>query len=193
LTKADLAEHDKPWRRPGSDQTEFFNYGFDEFTWATYCLKQATMRAAINDQKAESAKFEMMFGGGGGMPGMPAPQAPQQQQAAQMPQGMQGAAGMPDMNPDMMNAMAQQMMATGMDPSQMDFGSFMQQFQNMQGGNGGGGGGVPTGPQGFGGQGQGMGGGFGGNAMLDGAGGGQGGGRVQGGNNFGGRGRGRRW
>lgn len=180
----DLAEHDKPWRRPGSDQSDFFNYGFDEFTWATYCLKQQTMRNAINEQKAESAKFEMMFGGG--MPGMP---AQQQQQVPQGAQGMAQQGGMPDMNPDMMNAMAQQMMASGMDPSQMDFGTFMQQFQSMQGG----GGGVPSGPQGYGG-GQAY-----GNGMMDGGAGGGGGsaqggagGRNQGGN-YGGRGRGRRW
>lgn len=179
-TSPDLAEHDKPWRRPGADQTDFFNYGFDEFTWATYCLKQKTMRDAIGEQKNESAKFEMMFGGVPGMPGMmpgapvaPAAAAPQAQQAQGQMAGMPGMgdmAGMPDMSPDMMNAMMQQMMSSGMDPSQMDFGSFMQQYQQMQG--------FPQAQQqGFPGQNMGYGG-------MD-------GGRNQG--NYGNRGRGRRW
>lgn len=36
-------EH-KPWRQPGADITEYFNYGFDEFTWTAYCQKQASLR-----------------------------------------------------------------------------------------------------------------------------------------------------
>lgn len=138
---ADLAEHDKPWRRPGSDQADYFNYGFDEFSWATYCLKQKTMRDAIGEQAASTANFQNMLGGGAG----PGP-------------GMMGAQQMPDMDQGMMQAMAQQMMQQGVDPSQMDFGSFMQSMQTMQGG---GGGNFPTGPAAQGGQGQ-----FGG--MMDG-------------------------
>ncbi|KAI5289788.1 cleavage polyadenylation factor subunit fip1, partial [Ascosphaera aggregata] len=36
----DIPGDDKPWRKPGTDLSDYFNYGFDEFTWATYCLKQ---------------------------------------------------------------------------------------------------------------------------------------------------------
>lgn len=30
---------DKPWRKPGAIPSDFFNYGFDEFTWTLYCDK----------------------------------------------------------------------------------------------------------------------------------------------------------
>ncbi|KZT51225.1 Fip1-domain-containing protein [Calocera cornea HHB12733] len=33
-----LAE--KPWRRPGSDLSDWFNYGFDEISWEAYCLRK---------------------------------------------------------------------------------------------------------------------------------------------------------
>jgi len=56
--------------------------------------------------------------------------------------------GMPDTSPEMINTMMQQMMASGIDPNQMDFGSFMQTLQQMQQGGQG---------QGFGGQAQGPG------------------------------------
>jgi len=48
---ADFPEDDKPWRKPGTDMTDYFNYGFDEFTWASYCLKQESLRKEITDQK----------------------------------------------------------------------------------------------------------------------------------------------
>lgn len=35
---------DKPWRLPGADITDYFNYGFDEFTWTAYCQKQTRIR-----------------------------------------------------------------------------------------------------------------------------------------------------
>ena len=28
---------EKPWRKPGADITDYFNYGFTEDTWAAYC------------------------------------------------------------------------------------------------------------------------------------------------------------
>ena len=28
---------EKPWRRAGSDLSDWFNYGFDEMTWQMYC------------------------------------------------------------------------------------------------------------------------------------------------------------
>jgi pre-mRNA 3'-end-processing factor FIP1 len=67
---ADLAEHSKPWRLPGTDQTDFFNYGFDEYTWAQYCVRQQTMINSIADQKQADAQFKGLLGsGGGGAPG----------------------------------------------------------------------------------------------------------------------------
>ena len=52
----DLATmEDKPWRKPGADITDYFNYGFNEETWNHYCERQrkfrqefATDQAAIN-------------------------------------------------------------------------------------------------------------------------------------------------
>ncbi|KAL7396541.1 hypothetical protein ABVT39_007505 [Epinephelus coioides] len=37
---------EKPWRKPGADITDYFNYGFDEKSWNTYCKKHAKARAA---------------------------------------------------------------------------------------------------------------------------------------------------
>lgn len=29
-----------PWRKPGTDITDYFNYGFDENSWRIYCKRQ---------------------------------------------------------------------------------------------------------------------------------------------------------
>ncbi|KAL7635230.1 UNVERIFIED_CONTAM: hypothetical protein RMT77_014217 [Armadillidium vulgare] len=40
-----LAElEDKPWRKPGADLSDYFNYGFTEDTWIKYCERQKRMR-----------------------------------------------------------------------------------------------------------------------------------------------------
>lgn len=31
---------DKAWRRPGSDISDWFNYGFDELSWEAYCYRR---------------------------------------------------------------------------------------------------------------------------------------------------------
>lgn len=122
----DLPENDKPWRRPGTDITDYFNYGFDEFTWALYASKQETIKSESQTNKKMFDDMSMMFGMGGmgAMPGMPS-----------------GTDGIP---PEMQQMM-QQMMASGMDPSQMDPSMF----------GGAAAGGAPAGNQGqgFGGQG----------------------------------------
>ncbi|KAJ3009070.1 Vacuolar protein-sorting-associated protein 36 [Thoreauomyces humboldtii] len=41
---------DKPWRRPGADITDFFNYGFTEQTWKMYCDKQKGVRVEFPQQ-----------------------------------------------------------------------------------------------------------------------------------------------
>lgn len=127
---ADLAENSKLWRLPGTDQTDFFNYGFDEYTWTQYCVRQQNMAGTIAQQKDEDMQMKAMLGGGGmNMGGGPGPAAPP---------------GMPDM--DQMMSM---MMSQGMDPSKMDF----QQFAGMMGGMPGGPGNGGTPQPGFGGQG----------------------------------------
>lgn len=167
--------------------TDYFNYGFDEFTWASYCLKQETLRKEAKDQQKSIQDMQSFLGGG--MPDPMMAMAPTGPQAAMpaMPAmgGMGGMGGMADVPPEMQQMM-QQLMAQGMDPSQMDFSSFMGMMQ----------GGGPPGMQGqaFGQQGQNqqpMGYGYGGGA--GGGAGGGGGGRGHGNQNQGGRGQGRRW
>lgn len=132
---ADLAEQEKPWRRPGADPTDYFNYGFDEFTWSTYCMRQNSMKGALQNEKDQTAKFDAMMGGGGfpGMPAMPA-----------MTGGAPMMPGMPNMNQEQMaQAMQQAMMMQGVtDPSQVDFNVFMSVMAGGQGASGQGGGAV---------------------------------------------------
>ncbi|KAI9884948.1 MAG: hypothetical protein M1823_003262 [Watsoniomyces obsoletus] len=157
---ADLKEHDKAWRLPGTDVSDYFNYGFDEFTWTLYCLKQEKTRAQAQEDKSQFANGMMMAADGAplaipGLPPMP-PNGP--------PQGMSmpPVPGMPDMPPEMQALMAQ-MMASGMDPAQlaqMDPSMFnMPHPGPNQPGPGGHGGGPPppgfqNGPPSFGPQGQ---------------------------------------
>ncbi|GAA6057823.1 hypothetical protein JCM3770_004293 [Rhodotorula araucariae] len=39
------ALEDKPWRRPGANMADYFNYGMNEATWKNYARKQREMRA----------------------------------------------------------------------------------------------------------------------------------------------------
>ncbi|KAI9801826.1 MAG: hypothetical protein M1825_003199 [Sarcosagium campestre] len=148
----DLKELEKPWRIPGTDVSDFFNYGFDEFTWTLYCLKQDKMREQSQGDKKEFASGMMMGMDGTqiGMPGIPAAPANGAQAAMAMPQ----MPGMGDMPPEM-QAMMAQMMASGMDPSQMDPSMFgLPPPGPVQGGANGQAQGFGVGQQGFGGQGQ---------------------------------------
>merc|ERR1719160_2476575 len=79
----DLPDNDKPWRRPGTDISDYFNYGFDEFTWALYAAKQESLRGEYG-QDGGNKMMDMMMGGGGmpGMDGMPDMAAMQQMMAA---------------------------------------------------------------------------------------------------------------
>ncbi|XP_026201622.1 pre-mRNA 3'-end-processing factor FIP1 isoform X2 [Anabas testudineus] len=43
---------EKPWRKAGADISDYFNYGFDEESWNTYCTKQTKLRAASTKQKS---------------------------------------------------------------------------------------------------------------------------------------------
>lgn len=181
----DLPENDKPWRKPGTDLSDYFNYGFDEFTWALYAQKQEALRGEYNadaiqmsnKKMIEDMTSMMMMGG---MPAMPGGAPPGAAAAAGAVAGG-GQPGMEGVSPEQLQAMMQHMMASGMDPSQMDMSTMAGMF-----------GGAGAGPgAGQGGQGQGFGGGFGGQGQGYGyeqqmGGGGGGGGR-------GGRGRGRRW
>ncbi|KXH44075.1 Fip1 domain-containing protein [Colletotrichum simmondsii] len=174
----DLTENEKPWRKPGTDISDYFNYGFDEFTWALYAAKQEAVRGEFSGdaiaagQKKMMEDFGMMMMGGMNMPGGGAAPGANAQAG-----GMPGMGGMEGMPPEM-QAMMQQMMGQGMDPSQMDPSQMSAMFNGMQG---------QAGNAGQGGQGQNFNQGFGGNQ-------GQYGGYDQqgmGGGNRGGFGRGR--
>ncbi|KAJ9418520.1 Fip1 motif-domain-containing protein [Fusarium oxysporum] len=86
----DLPDSDKPWRKPGTDISDYFNYGFDEFTWALYASKQETVRGEFGADQG---------GMPGGMDGMP----PEMQ--AMMQQMMASGMDPSQMDPSQMNAM----------------------------------------------------------------------------------------
>jgi pre-mRNA 3'-end-processing factor FIP1 len=148
---ADLAEEQKIWRRPGEDQSDYFNYGFDEFTWETYRQRQISMAGTLQQQKNDIAQMQQMMGGAmPGMPSMPGPGPGPGPGPNVVPSGPPSGAGVGGgggsgmAEQQQMEMMFQQMVSQGMDPSQMDFGSFMQ----MAGGGMGGGFGGPPGPGG---------------------------------------------
>ncbi|KAL8904005.1 MAG: hypothetical protein Q9207_003552 [Kuettlingeria erythrocarpa] len=127
---ADFSEDEKPWRRPGTDMTDYFNYGFDEFTWASYCLKQDTLRKEVADTKKQMEEMQNFMNVPGGMPPMPGmPPAPSGGQSGLPP--MPGMEGIP---PEFQQAM-QQMMSQGMDPTQMSPDMMMQMMSGQGGGN----------------------------------------------------------
>lgn len=108
LTQVDLEKlKDKPWRIPGSDISDYFNYGFDEISWTAYCCKQDKLRGEFNPKKL----MEQIMGGLNGKknpmgmpampPGMPSmpPGMPAMPPGMFMPMmpGMQNMPGMPTM------------------------------------------------------------------------------------------------
>ena len=49
ILEVDLnAMADKPWRRPGSDISDWFNYGFDELSWEAYCYRRRDLGEIAN-------------------------------------------------------------------------------------------------------------------------------------------------
>ncbi|KAI4124736.1 MAG: hypothetical protein LQ338_004654 [Usnochroma carphineum] len=168
---ADFSEDEKPWRRPGTDMSDYFNYGFDEFTWASYCLRQDTLRKEVADTKKQMEDMQNFMNMPGGMPSMPGMPAASGGQG-----GIPPMPGMEEMPPELQQMM-QTMMSQGMDPTQISPDIMMQMMAGQGQGNQGQGQNYGGG-QNFGQQGQNQGYGYGG--------GGGGGGR-------GGRGGGRRW
>ena len=101
----------KPWRAPGADPSDYFNYGFDEFTWAAYCDKQSNLKEEYTAEKVMQrmtgnmdmmSMMSMMGMGmmgmtpemmvGGFNPSQPQPQSqPQQQNFNQFPGQIPGA------------------------------------------------------------------------------------------------------
>ncbi|KAJ2084791.1 cleavage polyadenylation factor subunit fip1 [Coemansia sp. S142-1] len=58
---------EKPWRLPGADVTDYFNFGFSEEMWKLYCLKQKHLRMEFSARKMLPPAM-MMMPGAGGMP-----------------------------------------------------------------------------------------------------------------------------
>ncbi|KAL0569986.1 Cleavage polyadenylation factor subunit fip1, partial [Marasmius crinis-equi] len=51
---------DKPWRRPGSDISDWFNYGFDEISWEAYCYRRREMGDVAGVMKVNVLNFAGM-------------------------------------------------------------------------------------------------------------------------------------
>ncbi|KAK1349030.1 pre-mRNA polyadenylation factor Fip1 [Hamiltosporidium tvaerminnensis] len=47
---------EKPWKKPGEDITDYFNYGFDETTWRMYCEKQKGLRTEYTPSRTFETK-----------------------------------------------------------------------------------------------------------------------------------------
>ncbi|KAI8990654.1 hypothetical protein BD414DRAFT_535932 [Trametes punicea] len=51
---------EKPWRRPGSDLSDWFNYGFDEISWEAYCYRRREMSDLASMLKTNVLNFAGM-------------------------------------------------------------------------------------------------------------------------------------
>uniref|UniRef100_A0A8C9S0H3 Pre-mRNA 3'-end-processing factor FIP1 n=1 Tax=Scleropages formosus TaxID=113540 RepID=A0A8C9S0H3_SCLFO len=51
---------EKPWRKPGADLSDYFNYGFNEDTWKAYCEKQKRLRMGLDVMTLASATSKIM-------------------------------------------------------------------------------------------------------------------------------------
>jgi pre-mRNA 3'-end-processing factor FIP1 len=146
----------QPWRRPGSDLSKWFNYGFDEDSWSRYlgwrqgmtsgveAVKGMKPGETLQDDVADLLRVPRAVPGmenqGGATPGNNDSSnnnannndANQANNMAMMGMGM--GMGMPDgmqmSMPDMFNQMNQM----GMDPAAMMGMPMMQGMQGMQGG-----------------------------------------------------------
>ncbi len=56
---AEVKDEDKPWRMPGADITDYFNYGFTEESWIQYCMKQKRLRAENSVFKVKEHFIEL--------------------------------------------------------------------------------------------------------------------------------------
>ncbi|OCH95726.1 hypothetical protein OBBRIDRAFT_787932 [Obba rivulosa] len=154
ILDVDLAAlSEKPWRRPGSDISDWFNYGFDEISWEAYCYRRREIGELANVLKANVLTFA-------GMPEEQLTALPPEIRTmvmagatAMMANGGANGAGMipPGMNG---NAMMSQMMNMGgmMNPMMQDMGPGVGMGMGMNGEMmsgmqmGGAGQGMPMGP-----------------------------------------------
>ncbi|KAF8845989.1 Fip1-domain-containing protein [Paxillus ammoniavirescens] len=61
ILEVDLdAMSEKPWRRPGSDISDWFNYGFDEISWEAYCYRRRDVGELADVLKTNVLNFAAM-------------------------------------------------------------------------------------------------------------------------------------
>ncbi|KAJ7594303.1 hypothetical protein C8J56DRAFT_926421 [Mycena floridula] len=61
ILEVDLsAMTEKNWRRPGSDISDWFNYGFDEISWEAYCYRRRDLGEMANVLKTNVLNFSGM-------------------------------------------------------------------------------------------------------------------------------------
>ncbi|KIM70096.1 hypothetical protein SCLCIDRAFT_19051 [Scleroderma citrinum Foug A] len=61
ILEVDLsAMAEKPWRRPGSDISDWFNYGFDEISWEAYCYRRRDLGDLASVLKTNVLNFAAM-------------------------------------------------------------------------------------------------------------------------------------
>lgn len=51
---------EKPWRLPGADISDWFNYGFDEISWEAYCYRRRDLGELANVLKTNVLNFAAM-------------------------------------------------------------------------------------------------------------------------------------
>ncbi|XP_062858166.1 uncharacterized protein fip1l1a isoform X2 [Trichomycterus rosablanca] len=62
--EVDVEPHEeKPWRKPGADLSDYFNYGFNEDTWKTYCDRQRRLRMSLEVLTLSSASKNLVSWG----------------------------------------------------------------------------------------------------------------------------------
>ncbi|XP_063075275.1 pre-mRNA 3'-end-processing factor FIP1 isoform X2 [Engraulis encrasicolus] len=53
---------EKPWRKPGADLSDYFNYGFNEDTFKAYCDKQKRIRMGLEIMSSNTSKIMVQQG-----------------------------------------------------------------------------------------------------------------------------------
>ncbi|XP_047230531.1 pre-mRNA 3'-end-processing factor FIP1 [Girardinichthys multiradiatus] len=86
---------EKPWRKSGADISDYFNYGFNEESWKTYCRKYAKLQAFQTQHIAkvmrERAKYEEVVSCAPSTSGRPSKKSSRQRKASSTGRG--GKAG----------------------------------------------------------------------------------------------------
>jgi hypothetical protein len=113
---ADIAADQKLWRFPGSNQADFFNYKFDEFTFTLYQLKQKEKREEVE----QLAKTRASFGGDMSQTmSLPMSQPMAPNAGPSMEELMGGMVPLEDMNAERMQQYYEQLIAQQQQPPQM--------------------------------------------------------------------------